>query len=780
MKKRGQITLYIIIGLILLLFIMLGLYLFKSVIEPEAVTKPIEKVPIELEPVQKFVQDCISMTTEQALKTVMEHGGYADLSKLQADIFKPTEANSVEYTPGTNYLVPYWSYLKSKNDCTGGCEFASMIKPLCREGSSCTTNGRDSVEEEIDWYIIQNLKSCLNDFIIFKPQDIKIELVGDILPMTTIRKDSVNVIVQMPIKIDYLDSTKRMNTFNAVVPTQITELYTVALDLLNYETTECMVEDHQINAIGYYQGFESDDLPPYAADTYGDHAKKFWIKQTVEKKLKAVTSFAMQNIRILNTDVFPYPNIDSSSQYPDTIQAMYDQFTFRPLDEFHDVKVNFFYFPWWNPYFEIDPSSGSLIGPSDVISGSGGGWLSYILNKIVPTSYEYYYHYSFPVVVELRAEDPRDETKEELFRFALESNIRANKCFSPDALVTTETSGAGLLCDEDFRGTIEYTINVKDEVTGQAVKDVEIYYYAGETCYLGKTDSTGKLKSTFPVATGGFVDIKKEGYLEYFVHEKDFSMLSDIRLKPLFKKNINVKIFNETNLLSMSGMNQPAGLVFRDSVLYNADSTHQLVLTMSRVKETYHEGTLESTASISYENGEIKIIPEEIELAPGKYEFDIMLIYTQPVTVPEENDRICVNCNKNPNSQCKTSPNWLSSCDSCDWKEDSACTTTCWEETDCYKWGFYCSGSCDADEEITYEAIDLEQSPNGGVKFDSSNNYWMIGDYSELTDNTKPDVIFYVVQQKLPVRYYLLENLDIYKTYSQNYKYLFVPEFSNG
>ena len=321
---------------------------------------------------------------------------------------------------------------------------------------------------------------------------------------------------------------------------------------------------------------------------------------------------------MLNTLTLPYSTVTSTGPYADTIQAMYDQFVFYPLQEFHAIKVNMLYLPWWNPYLKIDPSKGSLIAPTQVLDGSGGGWMSLILGKLSPRTYEYYYHYSFPVIVEIRKYDDRTQ-KQNLFRFALESNIRANRCFTPGTtIVTTSGTGVSLLCDEEFRGDTEYTATVKDELTNQDLADVDVYFIAGESCHLGKTDSAGKLKTTLPIAVGGFLNFKKEGYLDYFLHERDFSMMQDVKLKPILQKKIDVKIFDETSLLNMIPLNIPAALNLRDSVLYDPDQTHTMIMTMFRVKDTYHDGILENTVAVEYKDGKVVFSPEEIDLTKGK------------------------------------------------------------------------------------------------------------------------------------------------------------------
>ena len=783
-KKRGQITIFIIVGIILLIAIALGAYLLVRSAAPETGTGPanIANVPVELQPVSRFVTDCLKSTAEDAIRIVMEHGGYADFSKLHYNRFQPTEADSVEYSPDSGYLVPYWSYMKSSSKCSGGCEFASMMKPLCRQGHQCATSGSNSFEEEIDWYIVQNLGKCLNNFTVFSQQSMDVKVVGEIEPLTTIRNDSVNVYLKLPLKISYQGTTKEINEFAADIPSGISELYKAAFDITQYEMNNCLLEKHELNVMAFYQGLDSGDLPPYYAETTGDQARHFWIMQSVQKKLKSVTSLAMQQIRIFNTSVFPYSNVTGGA-FPKTVQAMYDQFVFFPLKGFHSISASFFYFPWWEPYLQISPSKGSLIPPSYELDAGGSGWIQYILNLAASRRYEYYYQYSFPVVAELRRWDAKN-LREELFRFALEPNIRANKCFIANAtLSVNDVSGETLLCDESSRGDQKHTIKVSDELTGAPAMGAEILFYAGESCSLGKTDSSGKLITTFPAATGGFIEIQKQGYLDYYVQEQDFGMLGDIKMKPLIDKGVSIKIFNETDMLKMVSMNQQAMINFRNSVSYSPGKNLSLILSLAREKDSYHDGPLEQTITLMPDdNGNLKMVPESVQLAPGKYTAEIMLVYNAPVVVVKEYDRVCSGCDKLPAPQCKASPLWLPECDesNCDYKDDSACTKKCWQQTDCYKWGFTCGSGCDADQEITYDELKLDSVPDGGVVFDVNNNYWVVPDYATLNNPLAPDVRFYVVQQQLPVRHYMLESLDAYRNYSKNYKYLFIPEFTNG
>ena len=158
-SKKAQITIFIIIGIILLFSSALVFYIKNKVSGVEPTATIIEKSPpADLEGMKDYVESCIYLTAKEGIKKLGSSGGYITPSEFGITKgSEPTEGNGLELFPNSGYVVPYWHYLKSSNDCTGTCNFASEMPPLKGD------NPR-AIESQVSRYIEQNLKYCVNDF----------------------------------------------------------------------------------------------------------------------------------------------------------------------------------------------------------------------------------------------------------------------------------------------------------------------------------------------------------------------------------------------------------------------------------------------------------------------------------------------------------------------------------------------------------------------------------------------------------------------------------------
>src|SRR3989338_2297535 len=102
-KKRGrksQVTLFIIIGLVILISSWLFLY-FKGIIIPE-----VEIIQPEIMPVRNYVESCINSIAEDAVVRVGLTGGYIEFPVH-------VENTPISYLPTgpiTSLKIPYWWY----------------------------------------------------------------------------------------------------------------------------------------------------------------------------------------------------------------------------------------------------------------------------------------------------------------------------------------------------------------------------------------------------------------------------------------------------------------------------------------------------------------------------------------------------------------------------------------------------------------------------------------------------------------------------------------------
>ena len=109
MNKKGQLTIFIIVGIFLLFSAALIIYIRQAVTEYKPpVEIALEVVPTELQPLQKFVTECIQSTATDAIRTAGMQGGYVDASNIAVNDRDPTSGEGVKLSTGSELNIPYW------------------------------------------------------------------------------------------------------------------------------------------------------------------------------------------------------------------------------------------------------------------------------------------------------------------------------------------------------------------------------------------------------------------------------------------------------------------------------------------------------------------------------------------------------------------------------------------------------------------------------------------------------------------------------------------------
>jgi len=85
MEKRGQVTIFIIIGIILLIILALFLYFRGESLDLE----PQEKIPSEFVPVRNLIEECMQVHAKEGIYLLGIQGGY---TKLPIDILYSPDA----------------------------------------------------------------------------------------------------------------------------------------------------------------------------------------------------------------------------------------------------------------------------------------------------------------------------------------------------------------------------------------------------------------------------------------------------------------------------------------------------------------------------------------------------------------------------------------------------------------------------------------------------------------------------------------------------------------
>ncbi|MBI4016404.1 MAG: hypothetical protein HY363_01800 [Candidatus Aenigmarchaeota archaeon] len=497
--KKSQITVFIILSLILLLSA--GVVLYFQTTQERAlleIEKPkIAALPAELAPIGQFVQSCAEELAKTAFIQIGAGGGYLDSTGLRYNPFEPTEGNGVQFAPQGSLVLPFWYYLKDKNDCIGTCDFDTKRVPVSRgEGLS--------IEGQVDDFVSKKLQQCTNKFKKFKEQDFSVEELDAPSVETLVTKEDVFLTIKYPLRITKGEQVYSVNTFAATLPFNFRQTYNLAATLTNLEAEHRFLEKDIRQLIDAFSKKDSKMLPPVSESDIKFGLGTVWVKFDVERKLRQVIASYIPLLQVTGTRNHRYLRAPATVLDKELYETLYNRGMIIPLNETNPkIEVKFNYLDWWKPYFNLN-CRGQLCQPDSMSSTFG-----FIFGI---QRYNFAYDVSIPVLVEIRAPE---EFKGEgyTFQFMLEANMRNNEAMPSNFAPLTQLSvpKRSMFCDADKLSAGPMNIEVIDGKTKKPVDAVIGYSCGPEACPIG-TASNGKLNMMFPPCLGGVLSIEKEDY----------------------------------------------------------------------------------------------------------------------------------------------------------------------------------------------------------------------------------------------------------------------------
>ncbi len=621
LKKRGQISIFIIIGIIILLASGLTFYIIARTNKTESVEPIVEKIPTQLYPIKTFIEQCIDKTATDAVILIGGSGGYTDISKFGiTHTADPTTSQAVEFSPESSMNVAYWWYLKSSNDCSGNCEFSSEMPDLkseMKKGSERSPMDF-SIETQIDRYVNANLNKCLNDFIDFKDQGFEVRELGKITTTTIIMQNDVLVSIDYPLEIKKEKVKSKASNFFTTVPVNLKNVYKLAFMITSDEINYHFLELNTLNLISGFSEIDNEKLPPMAGSKFELSSPVYWTKPDVKTKLEGML---MSYVPLLQVeDTLNY----KKRMFDDTIkQRVYSQMDIPSYgDSYKNLGTDFRYLGWWPIYFDINTKSGIIMPES-------------ASTNILPLGigiqrYDFLYDISYPVVITINSPEAF-HGKGYSFRFALEANLRNNEAINSSFVslkgISDETS---MFCDINKRNSGNIKITTADAQTSEPISGVLIYYTCGEeSCFIGQTeikDDKAVLETKFPICAGGTITFTNPdflGYSEFLSTELDKDInLPLTKLEPFVYKNIEIK---KKKIIKTDD-----GWTFNNNAL-RLSGNEQAILTLERIGKNGEEDF--STAA-EYLGSQDE--PSELRVVPGKYKVNLQLILNEKVVIPEE------------------------------------------------------------------------------------------------------------------------------------------------
>jgi hypothetical protein len=200
-SKRGQIVIFIVIGLIVLIAASLIFTVGSNLTEKRLISaQESSTATLEVDPIQKFTQDCIELVSEEGIIIVGKQGGYY---KLTDNYLKTKRVNiSYHYILGNKLTPP-----------------------------------KSTVEHEIRAYIEENIESCINGFENFKSKgiDIKYEFSNT---NAKINQENIEIFSETKLEISRDNSKTKLPFVKLTIPVRLGYILTVSEILAHLEAKE--------------------------------------------------------------------------------------------------------------------------------------------------------------------------------------------------------------------------------------------------------------------------------------------------------------------------------------------------------------------------------------------------------------------------------------------------------------------------------------------------------------------------------------------------------------
>ncbi len=491
MKKRGQITIFIAAGLVLIIAVTLFLYVRNATIiqEPEVLQ------PTYI-PLKGFVESCLQQNLDNAVTLIGQNGGFIyfpDFINNNADSY-------LRLSPFDEFKNPYWWYDGFNN-----------------------VPSQAFVEEQVNTYVERNLDSCLNNFVDFG-NELKVTVLDEKKATAHLNYEDTSVDLNLPLQIESLtgEEPTKISKFSTSIPVRLKRARDLAESLMTAENTDAFLEEKTIDLIA----LDDEDKIPYGGIEF-KCGKKIWKVSDVVSRLKKLLRVNLPYIRIVGLEekddtYVPIPDFFSRV---DTYNNSYYQSHYLwdiNIPSIEGMNVGVTYDERWPMDIYIRPNEEMVYLESN--AEQGFNLLSFFCMNI----WHFTYDITYPVLITVSDQETNDHDAYS-FNFAFKVSINHNQPYrygfanvldeqtdritSQEFCVTDDTDNEITLFTED-----------KYDLSEPELVDVNLTFTCGRfICNLGKSKFLGGLglyggstgvQQRMPYCTRAIIKANKAGYLE--------------------------------------------------------------------------------------------------------------------------------------------------------------------------------------------------------------------------------------------------------------------------
>lgn len=336
-KKRGQVTIFIILAILIVVAVVAFFMLKQS---------SVSNLSKELEPAYDYYLSCLNEHARQGASLLGEQGGYIYPQDLE---FVPGSS----YRPFSSQLdffgqpVPYWMYVSGNNILT-------TKKPTKR-----------MMEEDLEKYILENADNC--NFKNYYSQGYDISINPDKVTVK-INEEDIEVVVFAPIEMSVEDQLGEVSKHKFSIKSKIGKFYDLASKVYDYQMSNTFLESYAIDVMRLYAPVDGTEMTC---------SPLVFNKQKIKEDLKNALSANIAALKL-------------KGDYYNLAEGKTDYFV-TDIGKNLDEQVNFIYSPNWTTNIEIEGDD--VVNPVGLQQGMGMLGFCYV-------PYKFVYDINFPVMIQ--------------------------------------------------------------------------------------------------------------------------------------------------------------------------------------------------------------------------------------------------------------------------------------------------------------------------------------------------------------------------------------------
>ncbi len=340
-NKSGQITIFIILAIVIIMGIALYFIFRGDVLEQE--------IPLEVKPVYEYYLSCIEAECLDGASILGQQGGYIE---------NPEFSSGSSYMPFSSQLdflgvgVPYWYYISGNGI------------------SSEQIPSREKMEVQLSNYIDSELSFC--DFSVFEEQGFEI-IMGESEVETFIKDNIIEVNINQDIAIAFGDTIWLGNTHNVKVKSSLGKFYNLAKKIYENQKETMFLENYGLDILRLYAPVDGSEI---------GCSPLIWNIEDIRNDL----------IEALEANI---PMTKIKGDYYE-LGVKENQYFIHDIGEETDINVNFMYSRDWPMKLEVWPSEEGFLEAKPIGLQEGLGMLGFCY---VP--YHFVYDFAYPVLIQV-------------------------------------------------------------------------------------------------------------------------------------------------------------------------------------------------------------------------------------------------------------------------------------------------------------------------------------------------------------------------------------------